>query len=124
MGFFSWKTADTNETIWNRYAIEVNPAHQCKPVYLLQPNGMAPILEPSYEGYGDFGGIDALEWLAEMNGKGKDRSEGIELMHGVPGKDKPEPPRFPLKFSFDRNAVYEDLPASPDDDNQGFFDWS
>jgi len=28
----------------------------------------------------------------------------------------------PLKFSYDKNAVYEDLPASSDDPSQGFFD--
>lgn len=61
MGFYSWKTADSNKTIWNRFT------EFCKPVYLLQPNGKQPISEPSYEGYGRFGGKSALVWLAEQN---------------------------------------------------------
>lgn len=62
MGFFSFKTCDTNESIAN--------IHSCKPVrtvYLLQPNGEPPIAEPAYQGYGVFGGVDCYEWLAKMN---------------------------------------------------------
>tara|TARA_R110002051_G_C8368524_1_gene443121 strand:- start:38 stop:289 length:252 start_codon:yes stop_codon:yes gene_type:complete len=35
--------------------------------------------EDSYEGYGDFGGKDYYELLAEMNDLGSDRSAGINL---------------------------------------------
>ena len=61
MGFFSWKTCDTNETIWNHHT------DKCRPVYLLRPNGASPILEPSYDGYGHFGGMDAYEQLYLQN---------------------------------------------------------
>ncbi len=61
MGFFSWKTADSQESIMNAYT------DQCRPVYLLQPDGQPPILEPAYQGYGDFGGVNAYVWLAEHN---------------------------------------------------------
>lgn len=61
MGFFSWKTADTRGSIWNKFT------KKCRPVYLLQPDGKKPIYEPAYEGYGRFGGVDAYAWLALNN---------------------------------------------------------
>ncbi len=60
MGFFSWDTADTKESILNIHTGE----HET--VYLLQPNG-ENIEETDYEGYGEFGGVDAYSWLAEHN---------------------------------------------------------
>jgi len=62
MGFFSWKTADTQETI-----VHEATGVQMRPVYLLQPNGKEPICEESYGGYGVFGEISANTWLAENN---------------------------------------------------------
>lgn len=62
MGFFSWQTADTEESIYNNLS-----DLGCKTVYLLQPNGQPPIKEDDYEGYGVFGGVDAYEWLARQN---------------------------------------------------------
>lgn len=61
MGAFSWRTADTDETIWN------NMGKGCKTTYLLAPNGAESIKEVDYDGYGRFGGIDAYEWLAKTN---------------------------------------------------------
>lgn len=61
MGFFSWKTADSGESIANVYS-----GKRVRPVYLLQPDG-ENIREDAYEGYGEFGGVDAYEWLAERN---------------------------------------------------------
>jgi hypothetical protein len=58
MGYFSWKTADTNKSI---------RCGENKKVYLLQPNGKEPIEEEFYEGYGFFGEVDAYEWLARNN---------------------------------------------------------
>lgn len=116
MGFFSWKTADTKKPI--------NNVHGRKPhtriVYLLQPDKQPPIQETAYDGYGMFGGIDAYAWLARMNlnidGSDDDiRGDGISLQYS--GK----PIEYPLKFSFNKDAKYEDLPASEDDPNQGFF---
>lgn len=62
MGFFSWLTADVEESIANVYS-----ARPVKTVFLLQPGGRAPIREDAYEGYGIFGGVDAHEWLAREN---------------------------------------------------------
>lgn len=64
MGFFSWKTADTKKSIRNRLATGFK---RQKAVCLLQPNGLPPIVEAAYEGYGIFGGVDAFVWLAEQN---------------------------------------------------------
>jgi len=61
MGFFSWQTADTKQSIMNECTGKE------RTVYLLQPNGQKPIREDSYDGYGHFGGVDAYEWLAEQN---------------------------------------------------------
>lgn len=60
MGFFSWDTADSKDSIMN------NCTDKCETVYLLQPNG-ENIEEADYEGYGEFGGVDAYVWLAEHN---------------------------------------------------------
>lgn len=61
MGFFSWKTSDTKESIRNCHV------SGCRTVYLLQPNGLPPIREDEYDGYGTFGGVVAYVWLAQHN---------------------------------------------------------
>jgi hypothetical protein len=110
MGQFSWLTSDTGEQI-----LEQLSDHGIKQtVYLLQPGDLPSIREDNYEGYGVFGGIDAMEWLARINGAGIDRNDGITLQYSG------RPLQFPLKFSFDSNAVYEDLDAAVDDPNQGW----
>lgn len=64
MGYFSWNTADTKKSIANIHSGHKNAN---KIVYLLQPNGEPPIKEEQYDGYGDFGGVDAYVWLAKHN---------------------------------------------------------
>ena len=176
MGFFSWKTADSGESIANAHI------GFCRPVYLLQPGGEPPIAEPSYDGYGHFGSVDAFEWLARYNLPedrlralteeedlrmagimlDSDRSHFLDTVtrlkvaifhdaslvdptirflnvnyaqplpdfgnksaneHIESGRFKPMAfeVAFPLKFSFNPKAVYEDLPASKSDPAQGYF---
>lgn len=183
MGFFSSLTADTKESIANVHA-GGSPT-----VYMLQPNGAAPIAEPEYDGYGVWGGVDQYEWLADMNAPslGLDLSRmdfeakrdiGLSLVYGavmyMPARDeyfsiwrdyRPvlatlgiectfidenyaalfEDTRqtindlissgdmvskpisslvnapYALKFSFNPDAVYEDLPPSLDCPHQGYF---
>ncbi len=110
MGFFSWKTADTGESIANSHS----PRCKQRAVFLLQPDGEPPVEESWYAGYGMFGEVDAYEWLAERNGGG-DRGVGIDLFF------REDPDAVPLKFSFDPKAVYEDLPASESCEFQGYF---
>jgi hypothetical protein len=184
MGFFSWKTADTEESIYNCYTDE------CKTVYLLHPGG-DNIEEKNYGGYGEFGGKDAYEWLAENNISKEELADsdeddrrmlGIALDIGsyyvdtedgskwfvnlmaepavlakegvrnlknhtyitpieeyagknanqliTSGRWEEKPTQEllascgynPLKFSFNKDARYEDLPASKICEKQGFFE--
>lgn len=75
MGFFSWKTQDTDRSISNMYSDK--PTFT---VYMLDNNGNVWI-EDNYEGYGVFGGKDFYQLLAEMNGL-KTRLDGIDLSFG------------------------------------------
>lgn len=170
MGFFSWLTADTKESVI------VNSRRRA---YLLQPNGQKPIIAKRYDGFGSFGDTDAFSWCAKANiapdiiktmtdseiyGAGVALSMGnyyedvntkekFAIFHGPyrglePHIDKRidnyETPlsqydnqtpnqlirqgifvarkyacKFPIKISYNPNAVYEDLPASEDCPNQG-----
>lgn len=73
MGFFSWKTQDTNRSICNRYS-----NRKTFTVYMVNPITGKSYKEDNYEGYGEFGGKDYYELVAELNGR-KTRSEGIDL---------------------------------------------
>lgn len=75
MGFFSWKTQDTNESISNVYS--------CREVFsvVMTDDKGNKWKEDEYDGYGVFGGKDFYELLAEMNGK-KTREEGIRIAYG------------------------------------------
>ena len=180
MGFFSWKTADTKESIANIHSTHENAGMI---VYLIQPNGQKAIMEQDYEGYEEFGGVDAYEWLALQNfdkdildkaTKIEDglRSLAISCVYGSYFEDIKTGEKFaynlseffddikpfrgtydmpiveynkcpndlikegiwieksfsdrlaitkPLKFSYDKNAVYEDMSASDTCEAQGFF---
>lgn len=61
MGFFSWKTSDTNRSISNAYS-----SRGALKVTMLMPNG-DKFTEETYEGYGVFGGIDFYEAVYELN---------------------------------------------------------
>jgi len=179
MGFFSWMTSDTEESIAN-----IHTGH-CRPVYLLQPGGQEPICEPAYDGFGVFGGVDAYVWLAKANLPadleeriGDDqalRALGFTMADGTVCRDTqtgeiwsiryslPEELgiffknfphswmtvipeiglspselcengrfervklrelleiKFPLKFSFDKDAVYEDVSPAKNCPHQGYF---
>ena len=62
MGFFSWKTMDTDTSIPSQYS-----NRKTFRVQMLDNKGNV-WTEDSYEGYGNFGGKDFYELLAEMNG--------------------------------------------------------
>jgi len=72
MGFFSWKTQDTDKSIANRFSK--------KPTFnvTMTDNKGNRWHEHNYEGYGDFGGKDFYELVAEMNGE-KGRDAGIKI---------------------------------------------
>jgi len=79
MGFFSWHTNDTGEPIWNTYT------GKSKTIYMIDNKGNQWV-EHDYGGYGDFGGKDYYELLAEMNGLESDRLKGIELNFNTESK--------------------------------------
>lgn len=62
MGFFSWKTSDTNRSIANQYS-----GRKTFVVHMIAEDGRV-FTEEEYEGYGVFGGTDIYELIAEMNG--------------------------------------------------------
>lgn len=62
MGFFSWKTMDTDRSIANSYS-----NRDTFKVDMVDDKGNI-WTETDYEGYGEFGGKDFYELLAEMNG--------------------------------------------------------
>lgn len=69
MGQFSWFTQDTHHRIID------GEEHT---IYMTDNKGVY-YTEHCYEGYGEFGGKDYYELLAEMNGYPADRDKGIEL---------------------------------------------
>jgi len=75
MGQFSWITQDTNEAIREIYGCD---DQELTTAYMHDHEGNV-WEETSYEGYGDFGGKDYYELLAEMNGLQSNRSKGIDL---------------------------------------------
>ena len=80
MGFFSWKTQDTNRSIANSYS-----DRSTFKVVMVDDKGNKYV-EEDYEGYGVFGGKDFYELLDEMNGGNGDRSAGITLALNNEGK--------------------------------------
>lgn len=70
MGYFSWKTQDTNQSISNRDSVR-----GALPVYMVNPKTGESYFEPDYDGYGRFGGKDYYELVAELNGK-KNKARG------------------------------------------------
>jgi hypothetical protein len=78
MGFFSWRTQDTDKSIANKWS-----ARDTFRVQMMDDRGNV-WTEDSYDGYGEFGGKDYYELLAEMNGITANnpdelRGKGIEL---------------------------------------------
>jgi hypothetical protein len=85
MGFFSWLTQDTGESIANRYS-----NRKTFTVYMTDNKGNR-WKEEDYEGYGVFGGKDYYELVAEMNGLPSDRDAGIDLaFQNSPSGENPD----------------------------------
>ena len=119
MGFFSWITSDTHESISNAYS-----DRGALPVYLYCPDG-TKIYEPDYQGYGDFGGHDAYALLAKWNCPEKctgneedDRYIGIDI--GCYDEQMAKL-RYPLKFAESDEYTYEELEPAVSCPNQGYF---
>jgi hypothetical protein len=91
---------------------------------MIAPDGRV-FTEPDYEGYGEFGGKDFYELLAEINGLESDRQLGIDLAFKVnPGGDNSPGviyPKFVQELDDDVVAQYNSLPNPESCDAQGFF---
>ena len=103
---FSWYTQDTNKRI---------VANQNKSITMTDMFGNKWV-EECYEGYGEFGGKDFYELLAEMNGLGSDRLKGIELAFEYAKGYNP----FAIFPSLTENGEYMKGVAPTMDNNQGF----
>lgn len=68
MGFFSWKTQDTDKSICNEHS-----NRKTFRVEMMDNKGNV-WTEDNYDGYGRFGGKDFYELLAEMNGFESDKT--------------------------------------------------
>jgi hypothetical protein len=81
MGFFSWIAQDTNTPIYiDGYQKE---GYEQRTYYMWDNNGKS-WKEPSYEGYGMFGGKDYYILLAEMNRiYGEDVTEDQKRKEGI-----------------------------------------
>ena len=119
MGQFSWFTQDTNQVIRNNVAIGDYRAV----AYMHDDKGNV-WHEPSYSGYGEFGGKDYYQLLAEMNGlavngnSDHDRDLGINLEFSDVDKST-------IKFpNLTRNPNWTWVNEQPErDPNQGWGDY-
>ena len=120
MGFFSWRTQDTDRSICNNYSIRT-PFH----VDMIDDKGNV-WSEDNYEGYGTFGGKDYYELLAEMNGLTGDgtedlRMQGINLaFRGNPSGEGTEGVKYPNLVEMAAGWEYD--PIGPEScEFQGYF---
>lgn len=118
MGFFSWKTSDTDRSIANNYS-----GHPTFDVYMITPEGQV-FTEKDYEGYGEFGGKDYYQLLAELNGV-KDRAAGADLVfnENPTGDDTPGViyPKLVEYLEKDVVSQYNSPPNPRSCEYQGYF---
>jgi len=114
-GQFSWMTQDTGQQIGSQKENTI-------PVYMFDNTGKY-YYEDSYDGYGEFGGVDYYELLDKMNGGSGDRSRGIDLAFG---KEKVEAGEvlFPALVTKPNlfNYKYHNFTQEPESDpNQSWY---
>ena len=119
MGFFSWNTCDTGESIANNCS-----ARATFEVHMITPDGRV-FTEKDYEGYGIFGGKDFYDLVCELNGLSGDRDAGIDFCFAgnSNGDDTPGViyPKFVENLERDVKAQYASLPNPESCEAQGFF---
>ena len=96
-GQFSWMTQDTGQQIGSEDENTI-------PVYMFDNTGKY-WFEPSYEGYGVFGGVDYYELLDQMNGGKGDRDRGIDLAFDK--EETSSPVLFPALVTSPSNFNYK-----------------
>ena len=125
MGFFSWKTSDTDRSICNRYS-----SRETFPVYVLCPGGGC-IEETDYDGYGHFGGRDIYALVArwnyplhcmDENGCPLPDEQVRNLGIRIACTDKRNAGlRYPIKIVEDPTLNYWDVKPSVTYEYQGYF---
>lgn len=110
MGFFSWKTQDTNKSISNAYS------GQNTFRVIMADNKGNQWVEKNYDGYGTFEGKDYYELVDEMNGGSGDRIIGISREFDKSGKYKNQ--IFP---SLSESGDYYNGKKPETCEHQGFF---
>jgi hypothetical protein len=125
MGFFSWKTQDTDRSIANAYS-----TRSTFTVVMLDDKGNK-WYEQNYDGYGRFAGKDYYELLAEMNGLTSEltgeeytddmRMKGIDLaFKDNPSGEGTDGVKFPNLVEMAEGWQYD--PIGPEScEYQGFF---
>lgn len=111
-GFFSWLTADTQESISNKYS-----ARGALSVVMLDCDNNAYI-EENYAGFGVFGGVDYFESLAGTNGL-KDRAEAVEIYTLSPYKIT-NTIKFITLSGFENGLTYKKVGNSEICKNRGY----
>ena len=107
MGFFSWKTQDTERSIANQFS------KQGVFQVIMSDDKGNQYTEENYEGYGVFGGKDYFELLDEMNGGTGNREKGIGLYYS-----ETQPVKFP---SLTESGKYQHGRKPVDCPDQGYF---
>ena len=130
MGFFSWKTSDTNKSISNQYSIRGT-----FPVYVLVPKEFQAeygkyIEEKNYDGYGVFGNEDIYSLVAKWNVPDRCRKDGklleneklrnIGIEIACYDKDNASL-KYPIKIVENKELEYEKTEPSKNARDQGFF---
>jgi len=118
MGMFSWFTSDEQEQI----TVDIT-----RDIYMTGKDGRVFHQKDTYEGYGEFGGKDFYEYLAELNGLPSDRQEGIDFTarHGgnsmILGDLEKKGFNSPRLFANERSIRNWDRFDAPENDpNQGW----
>jgi hypothetical protein len=108
-GQFSWMTQDTGQQIGSQEGNTI-------PVYMFDDKGKY-WFEPSYDGYGVFGGMDYYELLDQMNGGRGDRSEGIRKAFDPTAEGKLLFPALvvsPNNFNYKTHDFTKEAETDPD----------
>ena len=119
MGFFSWKTQDTNESISN--ALSSRGPLDCK---MVCPVTGQEYPERAYEGYGSFNGTDFYELLAVINGLENEsdlRGVGIALYFQHDKANTLDKVKLPILVSLSYEGDYSNLSQLKDCEYQGYF---
>ena len=131
MGFFGWECAISGRSIRNVYTDKPT-----RGLILVAPNKNDNMKVSSYDGYGNFAGVDIHAWLAVVTGESEYNNwselDDFALEDTVKmenyrkmGYAIEDSKKTSIKIVFEdcyNGELYEDLPSSNWDESQGFFE--